>query len=275
MKCIDLTTLAGDDTSVNVARLCCRARSPFRNQLLKQLQQIGILNEKNSFVTAAVCVYPSRVLDCVKTFQKLNCNQINIAAVATGFPSGQFSLETRLKEIEFAIGSGANEIDVVINRTLALEGNWRALYEEISKMSAICNTHGAHLKVILAVGELGSLENIYKASVVAMLAGADFIKTSTGKETTNATLVVGTVMCRAVWDFFKKTGFKVGFKPAGGIKSAEDALLWLAMIRVQLGNEWTNAGLFRFGASSLLNEIEKAVFAMVFKRNPFVHEISL
>lgn len=223
---------------------------------------------------AAVCVYPSRVADCTDCFKKFG-KALNIAAVATGFPSGQYSLETRLKEIEFAINSGADEIDVVINRTLALEGDWKEVYNEIKEMRIICDKGNVHLKVILATGELGSLQNIYHASMAAMLAGADFIKTSTGKENVNATLPVGIVMTNAIWEFYYETGLRVGFKPAGGLKTATDAINWLVLMHSQLGSEWTRPDLFRIGASSLLNNLEKSLFQLAFKREPKHFELLL
>ncbi|KAI1303137.1 Deoxyribose-phosphate aldolase [Halotydeus destructor] len=274
VNCIDLTTLAGDDTHVNVSRLCCRALNPLRAKLLTELTNKGHLSKDEHFTVGAVCVYPARVSDCVSAFTKLG-HEVNIASVATGFPAGQYGLESRLKEIEYAIANGASEIDIVINRALALAGDWKGIYEETLKMSEICHSNGAHLKTILATGELGSLDNVYKASMATMLGGADFIKTSTGKESVNATLVVGMVMCRAIWDFKYKYGRSIGFKPAGGLKTAKDALIWLEMIRMQLGNEWLTPDMFRFGASSLLNEIEKELFLEIFKRSPEHHELSI
>ncbi|VVC92837.1 unnamed protein product [Leptidea sinapis] len=240
---IDLTTLSGDDTRSNVTRLCVKAAKP--------LQEHG-----NKIKTAAVCVYPNRVYDAYETLKhmKLN-NEINIASVATGFPSGLYPLCSRLQEISFAISKGANEIDVVLDRSLVLGGKWDMLYNEVLEMRNACGK--AHLKVILGVGELGTYENVYMASMVSMLAGADFIKTSTGKEAVNATLPVGLVMCRAIQDYYQMKGRKVGLKPAGGIKTARDAVNWLVLVKSQLGDEWLTPKLFRIGASSLLGVIEK------------------
>ncbi|XP_033210371.1 deoxyribose-phosphate aldolase [Belonocnema kinseyi] len=186
-----------------------------------------------------------------------------ILTVAAGFPTGQYPLETRLREIEIAVKSGATEIDVVINRSLALAHRWQELLFELKSMKKSCGP--AHMKTILAVGELPSLQDVYKASIIAMQAGSDFIKTSTGKETINATLPVGIVMCRAIRDYYRETGRKVGFKPAGGIKTASQALQWMVLIKEELGNEWLDKSLFRFGASSLLDEILKALGDVILK----------
>uniref|UniRef100_A0A9L0JHG8 Deoxyribose-phosphate aldolase n=1 Tax=Equus asinus TaxID=9793 RepID=A0A9L0JHG8_EQUAS len=246
---IDLTTLSGDDTSSNVQRLCYKAKYPIREDLLKALN----MHDKD-ITTAAVCVYPARVCDAVRALKAAGCN-IPVASVATGFPAGQTHLKTRLEEIRLAVEDGASEIDVVINRSLVLTGQWEALYDEIRQFRKACGE--AHLKTILATGELGSLTNVYKASMIAMMAGSDFIKTSTGKETVNATFPVAIVMLRAIRDFFWKTGNKIGFKPAGGIRSAKDALAWLSLIKEELGDEWLKPELFRIGASTLLSDIER------------------
>ncbi|XP_023335257.1 deoxyribose-phosphate aldolase isoform X2 [Eurytemora carolleeae] len=211
VTCIDLTTLAGDDTPANTARLCLKAARPIRPDLIKAMGA-----ESLNITCGAVCVYPSRVAECVQFLQKYNASHIPVAAVATGFPSGQYSLDTRLQEIKMAVSAGAREIDIVINRTLALQHKWEELYSEVVEMKKACGD--AHMKSILAIGELGSMENVYKASLVCMMAGSDFIKTSTGKEGVNAILAVGLVMCRAVREYHEKTGFVVGFKPAGGIR---------------------------------------------------------
>ncbi|CAG4937381.1 unnamed protein product [Colias eurytheme] len=240
---IDLTTLSGDDTRSNVTRLCLKAQRP-------------LPNIEPNIKTAAVCVYPNRVIDAYETLQKMGVTkEINIASVATGFPSGLYPLTTRLQEIKFAVSNGANEIDVVLDRSLVLTGKWDVLYDEVLQMKKECGN--AHLKVILGVGELGTYENVYNASMVAMMAGADFIKTSTGKEAVNATLPVGLVMCRAIRTFYQMTNKRVGLKPAGGIKTARDAVNWLVLVQSELGSEWLCPDLFRIGASSLLNVIEK------------------
>jgi len=203
----------------------------------------------------AVCVYPARVPDAVK---ELEGSGIPVASVATGFPSGQYALETRLQEVRQAVKDGAREIDIVINRHYALTGQWDKLYEEVRQMREACGD--AHLKTILAVGELATLTNVWRASLVCMMGGADFIKTSTGKEKTNAVMEVGIVMARAVREYYQRTGYRVGFKPAGGIRTARQALDWLVMIKEELGNEWLTPKYFRFGASSLLTDIERQLW---------------
>ncbi|XP_038626471.1 deoxyribose-phosphate aldolase isoform X1 [Tachyglossus aculeatus] len=249
---MDLTTLSGDDTPSNVQRLCYKATNPIPEDLLRALD----LHDKG-VTTAAVCVYPARVRDAVKALQAAGAH-IPVASVATGFPAGQTHLKPRLEEIRLALADGASEIDVVINRTLVLTGQWEALYDEIRQFRQACGD--AHLKTILATGELGSLTNVYRASVVAMMAGSDFIKTSTGKETVNATLPVALVMIRAIRDYFWKTGIKVGFKPAGGIRTAKESLAWLALVKEELGSQWLRPQLFRLGASSLLSDIERQIY---------------
>lgn len=245
---IDLTTLSGDDARSNVFRLCTKAANPLPSDLLKKLDL------KEPIRTAAVCVYSTKVKDAYEAIKLMNLtSEINIAAVATGFPSGLYPLETRLQEIKYAVSSGATEIDVVLDRSLALTGQWDALYDEVKQMKKACGP--AHLKVILGVGELGSYENVYRASMISMMAGADFIKTSTGKEAVNATLPIGLVMCRAIRRHYQNTGIRVGLKPAGGIKTARDAVNWLVLVYTELGPEWLTPKLFRIGASSLLAEL--------------------
>ncbi|XP_018653149.1 LOW QUALITY PROTEIN: deoxyribose-phosphate aldolase [Schistosoma mansoni] len=250
---IDLTTLAGDDTPANVQRLCVKAAHPLSECVLNKIE--------NAFRTAAVCVYPYQVKTCAETFKKLKLPNFNIASVATGFPTGQYPLETRLLEIKSAINDGANEIDVVINRTLALQGDWEGVYNEVCAMRKACGDQ-THLKTILATGELSSYDNVYKASMVCMLAGADFIKTSTGKETVNATLPVSLVMARAIQDFKEVYGIKIGFKPAGGLRTAKDAIDYLQLIDNVLGSDWTNPDYLRFGASSLLANVETRLYSL-------------
>ncbi|XP_023947912.1 deoxyribose-phosphate aldolase [Bicyclus anynana] len=244
---IDLTTLSGDDTRSNVTRLCVKAANP-----------LAYMDKSAKIRTAAVCVYPSRVSDAHNAIKRMGLTaEIQVAAVATGFPSGQYPIHTRLQEIKYATEMGATEIDVVLDRSLVLMGKWDTLYKEVVQMKAMCGA--AHLKVILGVGELGTYENVYKASMVSMLAGADFIKTSTGKEAVNATLPVGLVMCRAIRNYYKMTGTKVGLKPAGGIKTSRDAVNWLVLVHTELGPEWLTPELFRIGASSLLDVLEKDI----------------
>lgn len=251
ITCIDLTTLSGDDTPGRVARLCAKARQPVRPDMLEAL---GVGAEK--VTVAAVCVYPSRVKDAA---QALKGTGIPIAAVATGFPAGQTPLAQRVAEIEQAIEAGASEIDIVIHRPHVLTGDWRALYDEVKLFRQTCGD-AAHMKSILATGDLATLKQVYQASLVAMMAGSDFIKTSTGKESINATLEFSLVMVRAIRDYRQRTGYKVGFKPAGGIGKAKQALAWQALMKEELGDEWLMPNLFRFGASSLLTDLERQLY---------------
>jgi deoxyribose-phosphate aldolase len=247
MTCIDLTTLAGDDTPGRVRRLCAKARRPVRDDILEAL---GMADR--GLTVGAVCVYPTMVPHAVKA---LDGSGIPVASVATGFPAGLYPLRTRLEEIRYAVNEGAREIDIVITREYALTQRWQALYDEVAAMREACGE--AHLKTILATGELGNLRNVYKASMVCMMAGADFIKTSTGKEATNATLPVSLIMVRALRDYLEATGVKIGFKPAGGIRTAKDALTYQTLMKEELGRDWLEPALFRFGASSLLTDIER------------------
>jgi deoxyribose-phosphate aldolase len=251
VTCIDLTTLAGDDTPGRIKRLCAKARMPIRPDMLARL---GVDGEK--ITVGAVCVYPSRVKDAVEA---LRGTDIPVASVATGFPAGQTPLPQRIAEIEQAIEAGAREIDVVINRTHVLTGDWRALYDEVRQFRETCG-EAAHMKTILATGDLGTLKQVYQASLVAMMAGSDFIKTSTGKETVNATLEVSLVMTRAIRAYLERTGHKVGFKPAGGISNAKSTLAWQALMNEELGPEWLMPDLFRIGASSLLTDLERQLY---------------
>nr|XP_061809709.1 deoxyribose-phosphate aldolase-like isoform X2 [Nerophis lumbriciformis] len=224
ISCIDLTTLAGDDTPSNVHRLCMKATQPLQYELLKKID----MHDKG-VTTGAVCVYPSRVADAVKSLKAANSN-LPIASVATGFPAGQTPLETRLMEVRMAVADGATEIDIVINRTLAITGQWE---------------------------------------------GSDFIKTSTGKESVNATYPVAVVMVRAIRDYFLRTGHKVGFKPAGGIRTAKESLVWLVLIKEELGNDWLSPHLFRLGASSLLADIERQIYHHVTGQYAAYHELPM
>ncbi|KAM4670620.1 deoxyribose-phosphate aldolase isoform 4-T4 [Amazona ochrocephala] len=235
VTCIDLTTLSGDDTPSSIHRLCFKAKHPIREDLLKALD----MHDK----------------------------------VAAGFPSGQTPLEIKLAEIKLAVQYGAKEIDIVISRTLVLTGQWEGLYEEIRQCREACGE--AHMKTILSTGELGSLANVYKASMIAMMAGSDFIKTSTGKEVENATFPVGVVMMRAIKEFYWQTGYKVGFKPAGGIRTAKEAITWLMLVKEELGVEWLAPELFRLGASSLLEDIERQIFRHVTGSYPLQHDLAM
>lgn len=246
---IDLTTLAGDDTPNRVKRLCAKARNPLRHDLM---DAVGL--PQGSLTTGAVCVYPNMVPTAVKA---LDGSGIPVASVATGFPAGLTPLPQRLAEVKYAVKQGAQEIDMVITRAHVLENNWRALYNEVRIIRDACGE--AHLKVILATGDLKTLTNAYRASMVAMMAGGDFVKTSTGMEGVNATLPVSLAMVRAVRDYHEATEIKVGFKPAGGVKTSKDALAWLILMKEELGREWLEPDLFRFGASSLLGDIERQI----------------
>ena len=247
ITCIDLTTLAGDDTPGNVLRLCAKARQPVREDLL---QALGVKDFR--LHVGAVCVYHNLVHVAVEA---LRGSGIPVAAVSTGFPAGQNPMEQKLEEIAASVKAGASEIDIVISRAHVLTGNWQALYDEVRAFREVCGD--AHMKTILATHELATLRNVGMASLVCMMAGADFIKTSTGKEAVNATLPVGIVMVRAIRDYYERTGYKVGFKPAGGIRSAKESLDWLILMKEELGNDWLHNSLFRIGASGLLSDIER------------------
>lgn len=247
IACMDLTTLAGDDTASNVQRLCAKARRPIRADMVASL---GI--ENLELRVGAVCVYHAWVETAVRA---LEGSGIPVAAVAAGFPHGQSPMKVRLAEIEESVAAGATEIDIVVTRAKVLTGEWHSLYDEVRAFREACG--GAHLKTILATGELATLRNVCKASLVAMMAGADFIKTSTGKESVNATLEFGLVMARAIRDYRERTGFSVGFKPAGGIRTAKQSLDWLILMKEELGDAWTRPELFRIGASGLLSDIER------------------
>ena len=251
ITCIDLTTLAGDDTPGRIQRLCAKARQPVRADMLARL---GLEGER--VTVGAVCVYPNRVKDAVEA---LRGTDIPVASVATGFPAGQTPLAQRLAEIEQAIEAGAREIDVVIPRAHVLTGNWQALYDEIHQFRQVCGD-AAHMKTILATGDLGTLRQVYQASLVAMMAGSDFIKTSTGKESVNATLEVSLVMTRAMRAYLLRTGYRVGFKPAGGIGKAKQAMAWQFLMKEELGDAWLFPDLFRIGASGLLTDLERQLY---------------
>lgn len=247
VSCIDLTTLSGDDTESRVRRLCAKARQPVRPDILDALGM-----GDRTLTTGAVCVYHMMVETAVDALQGSN---IPVAAVSTGFPAGLNPLDLRIREIEASVKAGASEIDIVITRGHALRGDWQALYDEIKAFRAACGD--AHLKAILGTGELVTMRNVAKASMVAMMAGADFIKTSTGKESVNATLPVTLVMVRMIRNYLEQTGYKVGYKPAGGISTAKDVLGYQFMMKEELGTDWLQPDLFRIGASSLLGDIER------------------
>ncbi|MEZ5162959.1 MAG: deoxyribose-phosphate aldolase [Fimbriimonadaceae bacterium] len=245
IECIDLTTLSGDDTTGNVHRLCMKARNPLSGELLEAL---GI----ESVHTGAVCVYHQYVSDAVRFLKGAG---IPVAAVSTGFPAGLSPFKQRLEEIHQSVNDGADEIDIVITRSHVLRGDWDALYDEMKAFREACGE--AHVKAILATGELGTLTNVARASAVCMMAGADFIKTSTGKEPVNATLPYAFVMARLIREYQKRTGAKIGFKPAGGIRTAKQSLDYLMLMKDELGDDWLSPHLFRIGASTLLSDIER------------------
>ncbi len=247
IACIDLTTLSGDDTPGTVERLCAKARRPLREDLADALG-VRALNIR----VGAVCVYHTMVKTAVRA---LEGSGVPVAAVSTGFPAGLSPMAQRVDEIHASVAAGAREIDIVITRAHVLLGRWDALYDEVRTFREACGD--AHMKAILATGELATLRNVARASRVAMMAGADFIKTSTGKETANATMPVGLVMARMIRAYEAETGYAVGLKPAGGIRSAKPALEWLIMIKEELGDRWLSPSLFRFGASGLLSDIER------------------
>lgn len=242
---MDLTTLSGDDTPGTVQRLCAKARQPVRRDLLQALGMPPL-------TTGAVCVYHEFVETAVRSLQG---TAIPVAAVAAGFPHGLSPLRERIHEIKASVAAGATEIDIVISRQHVLTGNWRALYDEVQMFREACGE--AHLKSILATGELATLTHVAKASMIAMMAGSDFIKTSTGKETENAVIPVGLTMVRQIRSYHERTGFRIGFKPAGGIRTAKQALDWLILMKEELGDRWLKPDLFRLGASTLLTDIER------------------
>lgn len=244
---IDLTTLSGDDTEGRVRRLCAKAAQPVRAEVMEALGMPPV-------TTGAVCVYHDMIGTAVSTLKGLGVS-MPVAAVSTGFPAGLSPYHLRIEEIRESVRAGAEEIDIVISRRHVLTGNWQALYDEMRDFREACGD--AHVKAILATGELGSLRNVARASLVCMMAGADFIKTSTGKESVNATLPVSLVMIRAIRDYYEATGYQVGYKPAGGISKAKDAITYLSLIKEELGDDWLSPHLFRFGASSLLGDIER------------------
>lgn len=247
ISCMDLTTLSGDDTESNVKRLCAKARNPVRQDIL---QALGVADM--NLTTGAVCVYHKFIPYAVEALAGTN---IPIAAVSTGFPAGHIPLPEKLHEIDLSVKAGAKEIDIVVSRSLVLNSDWKALYDEVAACRKACGD--AHMKTILATGEIPTLTKVAQASMVSMMAGSDFIKTSTGKEPTNATLPVGLVMTREIRRYKERTGLNVGFKPAGGISKAKDAIAWLILMKEELGHDWLQPDMFRFGASALLGDIER------------------
>jgi deoxyribose-phosphate aldolase len=261
VTCIDLTTLAGDDTPGRVQRLCAKARRPVRQDLLDAM---GMAEAK--ITTGAVCVYHNMVETAV---QALEGSGIPVAAVSTGFPAGLSPLSTRIKEIELSVAAGAREIDIVIDRGHILTGNYRAVYDEMKLFRAACGP--AHVKAIIGAGDLGTLTNVARASYACMMAGADFIKTSTGKEPVNATLPFALVMARMIRGYGEQTGVRIGVKPAGGISTAKDVLNYQILMKEELGVAWLQPDLFRIGASSLLTDIERQLEHFVTGRYSAAH----
>jgi deoxyribose-phosphate aldolase len=247
VTCIDLTTLNGDDTASRVRRLCAKAKQPVREDILEKLGFAG-----RNIHTGAICVYHRFVKTAVEA---LEGSGIPVAAVSTGFPAGLVPHDLKLKEIEASVRDGAREIDIVITREHVLTGNWRALYDEMRDFRSACGE--AHVKAILATGDIKTMRNVARASMICMMAGADFIKTSTGKEAVNATLLVTLIMLRMIRDYQERTGFKVGYKPAGGVSAAKDVLNYQILMKEELGRKWLEPDLFRIGASSLLADIER------------------
>ena len=264
IRCMDLTTLSGDDTPDRVARLCTKARRPLSEGIVSRLGLAAMPT------VGAVCVYPTMVAPAVRALAN---SGIAVASVATGFPAGLMPLDLRLAEIRYSVDQGATEIDIVITRAHVFCANWSALYDELAAMREACGD--AHMKAILATGDLATLKNVYDASMVAMQAGADFIKTSTGKEAVNATLPVSLVMLRAIRDFGAHTSHRVGFKPAGGMKTAKDAIAWQILIQEELGPDWLEPDLFRLGASSMLGDIERQLDHHVTGRYSAAHRHAL
>ncbi len=237
IRCTDLTTLEGSDTPGKVAALCSKAIRPDPT-------------DAHIPSVAAVCVYPNLVPTAV---ERVRGSGVKVASVATAFPSGQSPLEAKLDEVRWVVDQGADEVDMVIDRGAFLSGRYAKVYDEIVRVKEACGD--AHLKVILETGELGTYDNVRRASLVAMAAGADFIKTSTGKLPSAATLPVALVMLEAIRDVYEETGRRVGFKPAGGIRNAKQAVQHLVLVHETLGTDWLTPDLYRLGASSLLNDI--------------------
>ena len=251
---IDLTTLSGDDTFGKVDRLCQKALNPIAEEIKESLEL------PDSLRVGAVCVYHHLVKQAKKNLN----GKIPIAAVSTGFPAGLSSFATRKKEIIASINAGAGEIDIVINRGFVLQNDWVKLYNEVRSFKEAAN--GIKIKAILGVGDLETMRNVAKASLVCMMAGADFIKTSTGKESTNANLNNSLVMLRMIREFYEYSGKKIGFKPAGGISTSKSVIEFLILVMEELGVVWTDPSLLRIGASSLLIDIERQLYHHAFGR---------
>lgn len=249
---LDLTTLEGSDTPGRLGRLCQKALRPLPSDLEQSLNIQPLSTEPANLHVAAVCVYGSLVSAAKKM---LDGASVKVAAVSTSFPHGQTPLSLKVEETKALISAGADEIDMVMNRNALLAGDYYKVYEEIAEIREACGE--THLKVILETGELGELKTVWIASEIAMQAGADFIKTSTGKIPSAATLPVGLIMTHAIQDFYLRTGYKVGFKAAGGIRSAKVGLQWMGLIKETVGESWLTPKLFRVGASTLLDDIAR------------------
>ncbi|HEY0105208.1 MAG TPA: deoxyribose-phosphate aldolase [Rhizomicrobium sp.] len=261
VTCIDLTTLSGDDTPGRVRRLCAKARRPVRQDLLDAM---GMGDA--AIATGAVCVYHAMVATAVEA---LAGTAIPVAAVSAGFPAGLSPLATRIKEIGLSVAAGAREIDIVIDRGLVLAGDHRAVHDQMTLFREACGP--ARVKAIVGAGDLGTLDNVARAAFACMMAGADFVKTSTGKEPVNATLPFALVMARAIRAYREMTGHRVGFKPAGGISTAKDVLNYQILMKEELGVDWLQPDLFRVGASSLLTDIERQLEHYVTGRYSAAH----
>jgi deoxyribose-phosphate aldolase len=247
VDCLDLTTLAEDDTTERVRAVCAQARLPLGPAVTRALAAAGPGRR-----VAAVCIYP-RFVPVARA--ALDGSGIPVAVVAADFPHGRGPVAGRLAEIRGTVNAGAEEIDAVIPREHVLSGDWRRLYDEVRAYREACGA--ATFKAILAAGTLGSLENVARASAVCLMAGADFIKTSTGREPVNATLPIGVVMARVIRAYRRRTGRRAGLKPAGGIRTAEQALAWTLLVTGELGDRWLGPTWFRIGASALLDAIQR------------------
>ena len=247
IRCIDLTTLSGDDTPGTVKRLASKAKNPVRRDIL---EAHGLPFDLHC---AAVCVYHNLIETAIA---ECTNSEVNVCAVSTGFPAGQIPHEMKLRQIRSSVAAGAQEIDIVISRPLVLEGRWADLHDEVRSYREACGDQ-ACLKTILATGELGDLRQVARASRVCLGAGADFIKTSTGKEAVNATLPVALVMLRAIREHQQRSGYLAGFKPAGGIRTAKESITFLMLVKEELGLTSMRPDRFRIGASSLLADIER------------------
>lgn len=276
VQLIDLTTLSGDDSPTNVDRLCAKGKHPLGPNALEALRRLHQF-DASELSTPSVCVYPAQVATAVAALTRMGVykKRMGVASVATGFPTGQYVLASRLEEVRRAVADGATEIDMVVRRDWVLQGNFQAVYEEVRAVRDACG--GAKLKVILSIAEIGSYSNVYRASMTAMMAGADFIKTSTGKESLPvfATLPVCYLMMRAIREYYRLTGHKVGFKPAGGMRTAKDALQRMALAFEILGEDWVHPSLLRLGASSLLGDLEKEITTFALGRAPGSLEMAL